>query len=237
MTRAAAPDYAPTTPPRPTLVFAARCACATLSLAALLLLCGMIAAGARGMSGGAYAAFLALQVALAVLLAFCAAFRPAATHVRVLAGVALTATAVLAATLLTLACRDDGVPRALTLFRASALALSVAAAILFALLRNRSATHAVLLQTAHRAIALALWLLIAKVILTAWGRPLTWVSHLLPGAFSLCAVAACSALAVLYTSRDEPDPAPFAEARHVTKVSAALLAATFAWMLGAALLH
>lgn len=236
MTRAVppAPEFAPA---HPTLVFVARCACAVLSLTTLLLLCGMIAAGARAMSGGAYAAFLALQVALAVLLAFCAAYRPTAAHVAVFAAVALTSAAVLAATLLILILRDDAVPRALTVFRTSGIGLSVAASVLFALLRSRPATHAVLLQTAHRAIALALWLLIAKVILTAWGRPLTWVKHLLPAAFVLSAVAALAALTVLYTSRDEPDVTPFAEARHLTKVSAVLLAATLVWMLLAALLH
>jgi hypothetical protein len=239
MTRAALPalDYAPVTPAHPTLVFVARCACAVLSLTAVLLLCGMIAIGTRGTSGGVYAAFLALQVALAVLLAFCAAYRPDAAHVGKFAGVALAAAAVLTATLATLVLRSDGVPRPLTLFRVGALASSVAAAACFALLRNRAATHAVLLQLAHRAVAVALWALVAKAVLTAWGRPLAAAGHLLPAAFTLFALAAVSALTVLYTSRDQPDAAPFAEARHLTKVSALFLAGTLAWMLLAALLH
>jgi hypothetical protein len=197
----------------------------------------MIAAGPRAMPGGPYAAFLALQVAVAVLLGFLAAYRPGAAHVRAFATAAFAAAAVLAATLATLALRGDGVPGPLTVLRAAALALSVAAAVVFALVRSRPATHAVLLQLSHRAIALAIWVLIARLILTAWGRPLTWVRHLLPAAFVLLAIAALSALAALYTSRDEPDIAPFAEARHLTKVSAAFLAVTFGWLLLAALVR
>jgi len=126
----------------------------------------------------------------------------------------------------------------LTVFRAAALALTIAAAILFAFIRSRTATHAVLLQAAHRGIALSIWIILAKLILAAWGRPLTWLGHLLPASFVVLAVAAVAALAVCYTSRDEPAAAAtFTEARHLTRTSAALLAGTFVWMLCAALFH
>jgi hypothetical protein len=127
-----------------------------------------------------------------------------------------------------------GAHGSLTLIRTLTLVMAVAAVTVVSLIRNRSATHAVLLQAAHRAIALAIWALIAKLILTAWGRPLTWVGHLLPATFGLLAIAALSALGVLYTSRDQPDPADFTESRHLTKVAAVLLAVTLAWMLFAA---
>jgi hypothetical protein len=229
---------APTAPAHPTHLFIARCTCAALALAVLIALVWMIAAGPRAMPGGPYAAFLALHVAVAVLFAFLAAYRPGAAHAETFTTVAVTATAILAATLATLLLRDDAAPRALTAFRAADLILTIAAAVLFALIRSRTATHAVLLQTSHRGIALALWIILAKLILTAWGRPLTWLGHLLPASFILLAVAALAALAVSYTSRDEPaDPATFTEARHLTRTSAALLAATLVWMLCAALFH
>ena len=234
---AAQVPYFTPNPAHPTHIFVARCACAALALTVVIALCWMIAAGPRDMSGGAYAAFLALQVLITVLFAFLAAYRPGAAHAHIFTAVALAATALCAATLATLLLRADGAPRALTAFRAAALALTVAAVVLFALIRNRPATHAVLLQASHRAIALALWVLIAKLILTAWGRPLTWLRHLMPAAFVLLAVAALVALVVCYTSRDEPDPATFTEARHLAKVSAALLGGTLVWMLGAALFH
>lgn len=229
--------YAPTRPAHPTQIFVARCTCAALALTVLIALVWMIAAGPRAMPGGLYAAFLAIHVLITVLLAFLAAYRPGATHVDAFTAAALAATATLAVILATLVLRDDGAPRALTVFRAAALVLTIAAAILFAFIRSRTATHAVLLQASHRGIAFAIWIILAKLILTAWGRPLTWLGHLLPASFVLLAVAAVAALAVCYTSRDEPAAATFTEARHLTRTSAALLAATLVWMLGAALFH
>jgi hypothetical protein len=234
---AAQVPYFTPNPAHPTHLFVARCACAALALTAVIALCWMIAAGPRDMSGGAYAAFLALHVVVTVLCAFLAAYRPGAAHAEVFTAVALGATALLAATLATLLLRADGAPRALTVFRSAALILTIAAAVLFALIRSRTATHAFLLQASHRGIALALWILIAKLILTAWGRPLTWLRHLMPAAFVLLAVAALTALVVCYTSRDEPDPSTFAEARHLTKTSAILLGGTLVWMLCAALFY
>lgn len=230
-------EYAPIAPAHPTQIFVARCTCAALGLTVLAALCWMIAAGPRAMSGGPYAAFLAIHVAAAVLFAFLAAYRPGAAHADAFTAVALAATAVPAAALALLLLRDDGVPHTLTVFRAAALVLTVAAAVLFASIRNRAATQAVLLQASHRGIALAIWIILAKLILTTWGRPLTWLGHLLPASFVILAATAVTALAVCYISRDEPDAATFTEARHLTRTSAVLLAGTLVWMLGAALVH
>jgi len=232
-------EYAPIAPAQPTQIFVARCTCAALALTVLIALCWMIAAGPRAMSGGPYAAFLALHVAVTTLFVFLAATRPRPAHADAFTTVALSATVVCAATLATLLLRADDTPRALVVYRAAALTLTVAAAIIFALLRSRNATQALLLQASHRAIALALWILIAKLVLTAWGRPLTWLKHLMPAAFVLLAVAALAALAVCYTSRDDDaaDPTTFTEARHLTRTAAALLGGTLLWMLASALFH
>jgi hypothetical protein len=216
---------------RPALVFAARVTCAVLALAAVAALAWTIVIGSRGVSGGAYVAFLALQVATAVLLGFLAAHRPGPGHAVAFAAVALAAAAVEGVTQAALLAMTDAAPAGLTAVRLGVVALSVGAAVVFGLVRDRPATHATLLQTAHRTIALSVWLLTAKLILTLWGRPIAWVAHLLPATFALLAAAALAALTVLYSSRDDPPPAAqFAEARHLAKVSAVLLAATLLWL-------
>src|SRR4051812_6301312 len=92
----AAADPAPTTPAHPKLILAARGVCAALAVICVAAVCSMIVAGPRGMSGGAYAGFLALQVASAVLLGFLAAYRPDAHHTPAFASVAMAATTVVA---------------------------------------------------------------------------------------------------------------------------------------------
>jgi hypothetical protein len=230
-------DYERPLPATASLIPTARVAAALLALATLLAVCSTIVAGPRGLSAGTYVLFLGLQVATTVLFAFLAGYRPGPAHTPAFAAVALAAAALEAFTQLTLLTLTAAAPRTLTTIRITVLTLSIAAAAIFGLVRNRPALQAILLQLAHRTLALTLWLLIARVALGIWGRPLTWTAHLLPAAFACTAIAALAALTVLYTSRHDADPAPFAESRHLTKVSALLLALILVCMPLAALAH
>jgi hypothetical protein len=219
------------------LILTARIAAAALALASLLAVCSTIVAGPRGPSSGTFVIFLGVQVATTVLLAFLAGYRPGPTHTAPFAAVALSAAITDAVTQLTLLTLTDASPRPLTTVRVAVLTLSITTAAIFGLVRNRPAFQSLLLQLAHRSLALTLWLLIARVVLAIWGRPLTWTGHLLPAAFTVAALAAVAALTVLYTSRHDPDPAPFAESRRLTKVAVVLLALILVCMPLATLVH
>jgi hypothetical protein len=208
----------------PPLILTARIAAAALALASLLAVCSTIVAGPRGLSSGTYVVFLGLQVATTVLFAFLAGYRPGLSHAAAFAAVALVATVLEVVTQVSLLCLTDAAPRGLTAIRVAVLGLSTAAAVVFGMVRSRPALQALLLQLAHRTLALTVWLLIARLILAIWGRPFAGTAHLLPAAFALTVVAALAALTVLYTSRRDPDPVPFAESRHLTRISAILLA-------------
>jgi len=219
-------------PPTPApLILPARIAAAILALASLLAVICTIVAGPRGLAAGTFVFFLGVQVATTVLFAFVAGYRPGPAHTAPFTAIALTAAAVEAVTQLTLLTLTDAAPRSLTTVRIAVLALSVVAAATFGLLRNRPALQAILLQLAHRTLALTVWLLLARGVIALWGRPLSGAPHLLPAAFALAVVAALAALTVLYTSRRDPDAAPFTESRRLTRVSAILLALTFMCML------
>jgi hypothetical protein len=170
----------------------------------------------------------------AVLLAFLAAYRPTPARAAGFAGATLAATAVHAATTLVLLARVDAAPTGLTRFRFALLALAVLTATAAAMLRDRRALHGFLLQLAHRAVALALWLLIAKLVIAAWGRPMPAATHLLPAAVALLAAAFLSATTVLLTSRRGSDRATLDESGRLTRVAAFLLAAAILWLTWAA---
>jgi hypothetical protein len=222
------PPAAPISSP---LILTARIAAAILALAGLLSVCSTIIAGPHGLSAGTFVVFLGLQVATTVLFAFIAGYRPGPAHTATFAVIALTAAAIEAVTQLTLLALTDAAPRPLTAVRVAVLALSLIGAVTFGLVRNRPALQAIVLQLAHRTLALTLWLLIARGVIALWGRPLAGTAHLLPAAFAFTVIAALAALTVLYTSRRDSDVAPFTESRHLTKVSAILLALAFVCLL------
>ena len=224
----------PDTHATPALTRVARGLCAALALATITAVFWMILAGPRGRSGAVYVALLALQVATAVLFAFLAAYRPAPDQATTFGAAALAAVSVHAVTLVLLLTRADTAPAGLTRFRLALLALAAATGVTVAMLRDRRAVHALLLQLAHRAIALALWLLIAQIVIAAWGRPLPAAVYLLPTAAALLAAALVSAITTLATIRRSPEAAASAESRHLIPVSSILLAAILLWLTCAA---
>jgi hypothetical protein len=84
--------------------------------------------------------------------------------------------------------------------------------------------HPVLLQISHRAIALAIWVLAARLALVFWDRRFGFGDHLLPGAFGLLVLGATSALVVLWTSREMMQTR--AESRGLTIAAIAMMILT-----------
>lgn len=89
------------------------------------------------------------------------------------------------------------------------------------------ALHALLLQTAHRALSLTVWILAAKGVLLAWGRPMVLAVYLLPAACTLSLAGALGAVVVMRNGRDDAR----AEARELAVAGAIMGAAALAWMI------
>ena len=166
-----------------------------------------------------------------MLFGFLAAHRFAPAHAATFGGVALAAAAANAILLGLLLYVDGSSSPGLGRLRLGLLLLTLAAGVAFGLVRHSVATAGILLQAAHRAIAVVVWLLIARLILGAWGRPFPWVAQLLPVAFGLTGLAAVCSLTILYASRGDLGPEPFGEARRLTRASIAFLVPTLAWLI------
>ena len=108
-------------------------------------------------------------------------------------------------------------------FRTALLALTLVSLIVFGLAADRRATHQILLQTAHRAISVAIFASIVKIGLTCWGRAFPWDIHLTPAIFALFVLAALASQIAYHTSRGEAR----LESASLFKTSAFFLILTF----------
>jgi hypothetical protein len=84
-------------------------------------------------------------------------------------------------------------------------------------------------QVAHRALSLAIWLLVARVVFACWPRSFDFTFYILPTAFACIDIALAAVfMSLWFASRSRHDPR---EPRTMLWVSLVLLLPTVAWML------
>lgn len=178
-------------------------------------------------SGSVMAITIACLVVLAVVLAFAALHRRTAEHPVVFANALLAGCALQALLLITV---YFPVARPLPVgFVVLLLVLTVLVALAAGLTAHRSVTEHLLLQSAHRAFAVALWVLVGRIVLAFWNRPLDLTAKLLPVAFALFAWSALAPLGVIWLRPANAET--YDEAKPLTWAAAVFLIPTLAWLI------
>jgi hypothetical protein len=206
-------DGAPADVPA-SLIAGARRAAGVLAGANLVYVLWMILNAPQGLSGLGYAVSLAILVLAGVLMGFLAAHPRARIRPMTFARVGRTAAWVQTACLALLvgfawqARHSEVGLSAATWFyvRVGMLVLTLATVVAFSAIAQPRPTFGLLHQTAHKSIALAILLVLARVGLAIWGRPIEVTPSLLPWAIGLISLAGLAATGMAYVAR-EPEQA------------------------------
>lgn len=211
-----------------TFISAARIACAVLTLADIVAIGAVILAPNTCSSHAACFVYLFIFTILGASFGVLGLYSRGHSRVRVFATVLITDAIlqiiVLIPFLLESGANQPG--RLLLAIRLGLLALSLMSLIVFGLLASPVITHGLLLQSAHRAIALGIWVLVGRAILEVWNRPLPLTEYLIPIAYILFVIAVAAAQIVYWTARENFS----AEARGVFFASAAFAIATLLFL-------
>jgi hypothetical protein len=221
----------PSKPASATLLFTTRILCAALAAADLAAVLLIALRRPGGVTASTLTPALAYFVIAAIALAFVAVHRRATQRPRTFVAVVLAICAAQSAVLATLffAALNGAAAILPAPFTTSLFVITLAVALSAALIAHRAATENLLLQSAHRAFSIALWVLVARIALAVWNRPLELTKNLLPISFMLFAWSAVAPLALLWLR--SPYPETYKEAKPLARAAAIFLLTTLTWLI------